>query len=187
MTGRYEREWQRFLNATDPAKFGTRLRTEFRKAAVQIGQRFVLIARQKITDKEYEPNALITILLKGSTTPLVASDGAPFRSKSIAYEVTDDFGVFVGAMRFTNDRGADIALILHEGAIIDTNKNPQVRPAVFAKLRESVPKMPKITKGNGLWIIPPRPYVNRVLESSEFQDFTVHAWEKAWIRTWQNT
>lgn len=129
-------EWRAFLDTLDPAAFSTRLARGAAMAGERIGRQFQRDARNRIRGKDYAPNSTVTVILKGSSTPLV-DRGDLFQA--LTFEVVDPYTVRLGVMRrAVGDQGINVALILHEGATIDTRKHPRVRAKVFAMLRDKL-------------------------------------------------
>lgn len=148
------REWASFLDTLDPKAFKTRLAKGSAIAGSRVGRWFEREARKRIRAKDYAPNSPVTVILKGSSTPLV-DRGDLFQG--LTYDQPDPYTVRLGVMRrAVGDQGVNVAAILHEGATINVKRYPQVRRAVFAKLRDSLsaerlaalnPKARKAVKG----------------------------------------
>lgn len=129
-------EWRDLIDAIDAPKFEARLYRGARIASERVGQYFQREARRAIRRRDYVRNSPITVIMKGSSTPLV--DGGDL-FQGLTYEVPEPFNVRLGVMRRkVGDKAINVAAILHEGATIDVGKHPQVRRAVFAKLRDQL-------------------------------------------------
>jgi len=129
-------EWQGFLRDMDPKAFKVRLERAASKAGARVGQRFQRDARNAIRGGAYAPNSPVTVALKGSSKPLV-DRGDLFQG--LTYSQPDAMTVQLGVMRrAVGDQGINVALVLHEGATVNVKRYPQVRRAVFAKLRDSL-------------------------------------------------
>lgn len=189
--------WAAFTAAMDPHKFEARLRQYVGMANERIGRQFVARARRKITEKAYTPNSPITVILKrGKSTPLVDKGDL---NQAISYDLPDPWTVRVGVVkRKVTAEVWNIALILHEGAVVDVAKHPGVRRKVWAMVAESLGNRKGMNKaqrrsmtdaagavasGGGprkdLWIIPPRPYIQEPLEEASFAVFARKTWEAA--------
>jgi hypothetical protein len=127
-------EWRAVLDTLDPGTFAARLAKGTSIAGERIGRQFQRNARSRIRGKAYGENSPVTVILKGSSTPLV-DKGDLFQA--VTFEVIDPYNVRLGVMRrAVGDQAINVALILHEGATIDTRKHPKVRAKVFAMLRD---------------------------------------------------
>lgn len=186
--------WSSFAKAMDSDAFRKRLEANLKLANGRIGQQWQARARREIRAGAYAPNSPITIILKGSSKPLVA-DGDLFQS--LAYDASDPYKAKVGIFRArSGEKAVNVGLVLHEGATIDVGANPQVRKAVWAKVREKLSLTGKLGKasksavtgaaaslGGGaaksIWTIPPRPFIMSVIESGSFQAYTLKTWNQA--------
>lgn len=196
----FDKEWKRLIKATDPQKMQKLLEKNFRVAARRIGLTFVKFATKAIKRRDYLKNSPITIAFKGSTMPLVTGSGQGELIKAIGFEVIDAFHVLVGTKGLgkKGSGGRDLTEILHNGAVIDMRKHPQVRRWLFwmmgqkmkgnrAKLAskgESYGRMPDgSARPTGVIVIPPRPYIMAILRNDEFQSEV----QKHWAAAWHNT
>ncbi len=129
-------KWRDLLNATDPADFERRIVNEVARAHKRMGRRFVKDARAAIRAGAYARNSPITVLLKGSSRPLVAG-GTLFQG--ITWDLPDPYLLRVGVLRTkAEDKTINIAATLHDGATIDTRRHPQVRRKLWAMVRDAV-------------------------------------------------
>jgi len=115
------------------------------------------------------PNSPLTVLIKGSSRPLVdrgdlrqgIETDVSFRPNAIVGQV--------GVTRTAKNRDGkslhNVAMMLHEGATIKVT--PEVRAAVFAKLRERQGGGVRFNGGGGsrTWIIRGRPFIKEPFES----------------------
>lgn len=187
--------WEAFADAIDPVKAMPRLERNMTIGLQRIGRQFVRQARLAIQSREYAPNAAITIILKGSSAPLVAAGGDLFQALTFAVAPGAKASTMALRLGITRQRSGEeivnIGWILHEGAEIDTNEHPQVRAAVFAKVAEALGNVGKLSKRSreavrkaaggelgesvagppGVWIIPPRPFILNITETPQFQGF----------------
>lgn len=132
-------DWQKFLDAMDPAKFRQRFDKEAREGLATVGRAVVREAKQLIRDKAYAPNAQRTIDGKhGSTTPLVDTNEMVNNMRFQTGKDPEGNFVTIGTNR-RDDRGDNVAVKLHEG----------VRG-----------------RGPGGWYIPPRPFLRRPATST---------------------
>ena len=199
-----DRAWDEVIRALDPAKVAASLRRELGRGYLRIGERFVAIAVKAIQAGEYAPNSEITAALKGSTKALV-NDGDLMAA--ITYDVDlADMAVWLGANKAAKRKskgGREVEMInlvrvLHDGGSVDVSKYPQVRQAVFARLRdiatgkapggdrakarEILDRMAVQSRskggsgggGMGIWIIPSRPFIEAPIGKPEFEAVVDH-------------
>jgi hypothetical protein len=116
------------------------------------------------------PNAPLTILIKGSSRPLV--DRGDLRL-SITTDVAGEGRNVVGAVGVLRRRRAkrgrkmmNIAIALHDGFVVRVT--PQVRAAVFAELLKRQGKRSTEPRGGGTttWRVRGRPFISQPLEES---------------------
>lgn len=123
-------------------------------------------------EKHGVPNAPLTVLIKGSSRPLV--DHGDLRN-SIESEVRGKGREVVGAVGVTRARRArrgkkmaNIALYLHEGFTIRVT--PKVRAAIFAELRKRRGRKVRSSGGSGggssTWRVKGRPFIREPLEEN---------------------
>lgn len=126
--------WEGFDELLNSDKFYRRLTRNINRANKKIGRRFVRDARRKIRAKAYTQNSALTVILKGSSKPLV-DKGNLFQS--ISFDQPNPWVVRVGVIKSqAGGKMVNLAAILHEGATIDVGKHPRVRKAVWAKVRK---------------------------------------------------
>jgi len=102
-----------WTDATDATAFGKRLARNVRRATKLNALAAVKEMRATIQSGGFKANAPLTVALKGSSKPLVAS-GDLFQSISI--EQINDDEIFVGVLR--TEEGFDLVNIVHNGAVI---------------------------------------------------------------------
>jgi hypothetical protein len=203
--------WDAYLKAMDARDFRARLARRLATAADRVGRTFVASVRREIRAGVYAPNSPVTVILKGSSKPLV-DKGDLFQS--MTYQVDGPYHLNMGVIRAkSGDKLVNVALIVHEGATINVKQHPKVRAKVWAMIRsklspEALAALNRrqrasvssaagtlglskkghrwterqrrwwfashpSTAGSGpardVWIIPARPYLARVAESSDFQ------------------
>lgn len=137
-------EWKAIENALSPEEFEARINHFLPLAHERMGRRFVRDARRLIRSGAYAPNSPLTVLLKGSSKPLV-DKGDLFQSITFEntrwpgrrFVISTALGVI---KRKAGPRAVNIAQVLHDGATIDTRRNPAIRRAVFAKARDALAK-----------------------------------------------
>lgn len=126
--------WKAFSEALDPAVFKARLEKNLLRAGERIGRQAQARIRRSIRAGDYAPNSPVTVILKGSSKPLVDT-GALFQS--ITFDQPNPWTVRVGVLRKSaGEKQVNIAAVLHEGATIDVGAHPQVRAKVWAMIRE---------------------------------------------------
>jgi len=137
ITGR----WREFERALDADAFRRRLEHQIEIAHTRIGRMIIKKIRRSVQARAFAPDSPVTIALKGSSKPLVHHGDL---LQSITYDGVRTGPPTARALRIgvikrkAGEKMVDIARILHDGATVDTARHPQVRRAVFAKLRESV-------------------------------------------------
>lgn len=185
-----EANWKRYLEALNPAQLSKRFAYYFRIAHQRIGQDFVRIARNEIIHEQpYEPNAPLTIALKGSSKPL-ADTGELIRS--LGYQVKGHTKVKLGVGRSKQVGRRQLYEVLHNGARIKVTpamarfmamklskmlRDGDVKGRTKANRRDhkariaaSLEKFTNASRGKSLgwWVIPARPFLERPLNSDEF-------------------
>lgn len=129
-------EWSALVKALDARDFRARLAKALGIAQERVGRDFQARARRAIQGGVYAPNSPITRAIKGSSKPLV-DHGDLYQS--ITFQVADPYTLRLGIMRArSGQKAVNIGLVLHEGATIDVGKHPQVRRAVWAKVRDAI-------------------------------------------------
>lgn len=129
-------DWRTFIAALDGDALQARLKKQLTVANKRIGRQFVTIARRRIRAGSYAPNSPITVILKGSSRPLVDRGDL---MQAITFDSKDWTTLKVGAFRATaGAKRVDLVRILHDGATIDVRKNPKVRIRVWAMVRKAV-------------------------------------------------
>lgn len=196
-TSKQRRAWDAWMLATDPRDLQRRFKRNFLRAQGRIGQDFVRMARQRIRGKEYAANAPLTVALKGSDAPL-ANDGdllgdlryrvegydkvrvgvgpSPKKGGREVYEIIHN-GARVRVTRkmliFMRARLASMeAAGAYKGRTKQARREHQAAVEGASRVIGSVltPKK-RIASGGGggYWIIPPRPYIDSVIDTEDFQ------------------
>lgn len=128
--------WSSYLKVLDPVEFQHRLEHEVRRANQRIGIQFQARARRAIRDGKYHPNSPITVILKGSSKPLVNKGDLV---QQISYDQPTWNEVRVGLIKQkTGAKPINLGHILHEGATIDVTLHPNVRRKVWAMVRDAL-------------------------------------------------
>ena len=138
-------QWREFVENLDGNKFQRRLDMELRRANELIGKKFQRTARGLIRAAVYAPNSPMTIILKGSSKPLLDRGDL---YQAITYDVEGPYAVRVGVIkhRLKGADALDVAWILHEGATINVAQHPKVRRKMWAMLRERMAGIAKLSK-----------------------------------------
>ena len=138
-------QWRAFVQGLDGNAFQRRLHGELLKANELIGKRFQRQARGLIRAAVYAPNSPMTIILKGSSKPLLDRGDL---YQAITYDVEGPYAVKVGVIkhRLKEGNALDVAWILHEGATINVAQHPKVRRKMWAMLRERMANLAKLRK-----------------------------------------
>lgn len=194
-----DKEWADLLDTLDGPKFEKRLGRALQMAHGRIGRQFQGDARRAIRSGDYAPNSPMTVILKGSSKPLVDNGDLAL---SITYDQPDEYQLRLGVMRSSaTDKEINVALVLHEGATIDVAKHPKVRMAVWAKMKDSMAQYRRADKrfkkaraikgaaalmGTGakggskdIWVIPARPFILAAVDNPVFERFIADQYAKA--------
>jgi len=168
----------------DASRFSGAIATNIDRATVANAMLAAAEIRRRIRGKRYTPNAALTTLIKGSSTPLV-DEALLFQA--VTHQRIDGKTAFAGVIRRARGKGgdlADIATMLHEGASLPVT--PAMRglfyvlaqatqgkrdPAtltgraaeIFAQLKGKGPIYP-LKPGTTVIVIPPRPFLREVFE-----------------------
>mgnify|MGYP006908240361 FL=1 len=166
--------FQDLLHLLDPDRFREALEKHLATAHARVGQEFVTRTVTTITRKKpFDPNAPLTVALKGSSTPLV--DRGDLVSR-ITFEVVSAVRVRLGiaSPKLDAGKGRYLYEVLHNGATIPVT--PAMRAAVMAKLQEKMgdeafDRMADFFRNGpsrGFWVIPPRPFLKHTFERPDF-------------------
>lgn len=129
-------DWSDLLRSLDPEVFEKRLARGLVVAHSRIGRDFQREARGRIRAGVYTPNSPITIAIKGSSKPLVATGQL---QQGIGFEVASPLLLRLGVLRSAvGDEVVNIGAVVHEGGVVDLDKHPKVRAAMWAKVGKSV-------------------------------------------------
>lgn len=195
--------WDDLEASLVPAAWNEALERHVTRAHKIVGLAWQTVARRMINSgTAYLPNSPMTVLLKGSSRPLV-DNGDLFQA--LTYQATTQpggvmtlrLGVVRGRKGGTDER-INIAHILHEGATINVGTNPQVRRKVWAmardrlrsagelrdKQRDTVLKAAGVLSTGGgatrsIWVIPSRPFIERPTMDGGFQKAAKKAYTRA--------
>lgn len=192
-------DWDRMDRALNWAVFGPVLTARVRNANEAIGMKFRAMAVRKIRAKEYAPNSPITIILKGSSTPLVHHGNL---IKAISYKLQNPFELRVGVIKTeVGEEQVSIAQRLHDGFTMDMRNKPEERERLLAEvgramvsISERKPAQRKAMNAAatdmlfglggasgkpGIWVIPGRPFLEAVLRDATFQGYVKERWTNA--------
>lgn len=149
---------KRFKKMFAKTFFMGELKKQVRKQNKILGISFEEKVRREIKGGKFAKNSRLTELLKGSSKPLIA-DGDLWAS--ISSDVYRYLELRVGVVRRDPRTGANIALILHEGATIKVT--PKMR-AWFRRRHVETGGLVKPLKASTHEIrIPPRPFFKQSL------------------------
>lgn len=196
------RGWERLQRQFDPERLKKRIAVMLPIAHEQAGKRFVAIATEKIDGRAYEPNAALTVALKGSDLPLVGSDG--HLREAITYKVRGARRVEFGSKSPKLPSGRALYDVLHEGVTIKVT--PKMRAAVMAKLNEDRQRIMGLKRkskqrkaqlawideahkalaefkgsASAYWVIPPRPYLREVWQDEAWRSFAKRTYHEALV------
>lgn len=128
--------WDAFVAGIDPAAFRHRLERHLTDANERIGYQWQSRARRLIRAGAYAPNSPLTVMLKGSSRPLVRR-GDLFQQ--LTFEPSGPYLLRVGVFKArAGPELVNVGLVLHEGATIDLKAHPNVRKKVWALVREAL-------------------------------------------------
>lgn len=180
-------DWTAFNDAIDPDKFKARLESRLAVANRRIGAQFRATSQRWIRSRKFEPNSPITIILKGSSAPLV--DGGDL-FQQLTWDSPNPYELRLGVVRQrAGDDLVNVGLIVHEGATINVGLHPQVRRKVWAMVSEALRRSntlnPRQAKSVGaaaeslgsgaqaqdVWVIPGRPFILGPLQSPALVGF----------------
>lgn len=167
-------EWKKFKNLLHPEEFRKRLEKEVRRAMVWNARVMLKDIRMRIQGKEFAPNAPLTVILKGSSTPLVDAGSL---WQAFTYELIDSFTAFVGLLRTARNKQGkpiiNLGYILHEGAVIKVTE--RMRRYFYALAREK-PGVKPLRPDTKAISIPPRPFIKRTMEDEEIKKKVIENW-----------
>lgn len=185
------------MRALEPARVNAILDAVYKSAFQRIGEIAVAAIRNAIRADEYEPNSPITVILKGSSKPLVDHGDL---IQAVSYSQPTPRSLQVGMIKTVVAKGEtyNIGVILHEGASIDVGAHPKVRTKVWAMVSEALGTRRRgasLTStwraavalagshgGSGrkdIWIIPARPFISGPLQGPAFQAKLERVYEMA--------
>lgn len=185
--------WASFLKALNGPAFEARLRGSLLVANERIGRQAVARIQRSIRAGEYAENSPVTVILKGSSKPLVHKGDL---YQQVSYEA-QPFSLRIGIFKRSAGQDAvNLGLVLHEGATIDVAAHPAVRRKVFALMNDALGKKRagksrKATvaasaafgAGGGpaksVWTIPARPFIANPIGASSFRAFALQQWGNA--------
>lgn len=190
--------WHGFQKALSPNGLHSRLERQVRIANMRIGMQFEANVARSISAGIKPANSPLTVILKrGQSKPLVGRRGGDLQ-QATSFHRPIWTTVYLGVTRVkAGPEAVNIARIVHDGAVVDVAKYPQVRRKVFAMMREASGEklrtkaqsssragaMATVGSGGGgsanLWIIPPRRYIEDVVSSPAFKAFARKQWAEA--------
>lgn len=184
--------WKRFEKAIDPKRFEEVVRRNIRQASIRNGKLAEAFVRAQITAGRYAKNANLTVMIKGSSKPLV-DHGDLFRA--VTSVVVDDYQVFIGIVRSEGEY--NLAVALHEG--VEIRVTPAMRGLFFVLWQASIGQMsPGALTGRAaeLWerhpggwkplsastnqiVIPGRPFIEAAFKNGELKRQATANWNMA--------
>lgn len=191
--------WRRLRAVLSPAAFSSELEKNIRKATQFNALLAKAAIQERIQASKYAANAPLTIIIKGSSKPLVGLGARLFRA--ITYKMVDSYTAFVGAIRKGGDVDAvNLIETLHQGATIPVT--PAMRGMFFflwklttgtmnpARAEGRVKEIYEQIEGTGKIIyplrdtttaihIPPRPFMKDVFEDASLAAAMRANWDKA--------
>lgn len=189
-----DKRWKRLEKKFGAAASSKIARKHLRRASMVIGKKAEATIRKEIESGKFEPNAPLTVGLKGGVNePLKGTRaGAPL-FKAITSKVIDDYTVFVGVLQ-TNDE-YNIAVAIHEGTTIAVTDKMRGLFHILAR-REVDPAIPLSERAQELWdampggwhplkpstvaiVIPSRPFIRQAYNKGDMQKFARQFWNDA--------
>lgn len=191
-TLRKDRGWAQFQKALDGSKFKRILAKHLRRASRLNGKLAEAAVRTAIRRGVFAANAPLTIMIKGSSKPLVDNNDL---ANAVSSTLVSDTELFVGFTK-TSDL-YDIALSVHEG--VEIRVTPSMRGLFFALWQASIGKLDsaKLTgrakelweRQPGGWLplkdstnfisIPARRFLEEAMSDEEFKRRVKQNWERA--------
>jgi hypothetical protein len=146
-----------------------------------VGVNVARSVRDQIQKGRYQPNAALTVALKGSNEPLKGKRTGELW-QAITHQVIDDFTVFVGVLRSHGDY--NIAAAVHQGTTIGVTSKMRAMFFALWKMTIGVPgaeltskRAQQLWEWNKVWypisratkaiVIPARPFMTRAFRSQE--------------------
>ena len=186
-----DKGWDKYATALSGVKLNTRTKAHLNRASKRIGLMAVKQVRAAIKGSGFEPNAPLTVAIKGSTKPLV-DKGDLFQA--ITFEVVNATTVFVGVLQ--TDRFYNVALNLHEGVEIGvTHAMRQLFHFLWQasvgkiKASELSPRGQQLFERFKDWrplkeetraiVIPGRPFMEKAFEDTGLRLMVQLEWQKA--------
>lgn len=184
---------KRFQAALSASGFDSAVKKHILRASIKNGKMAEAAARQVIRRGGFEPNRPLTVMIKGSSKPLVDQGTGLFQA--ITSKVVEDFTVFVGVLRSSG--AYNIAATLHDGAVIKVTD--AMRGMFFALWKASTGEMdPSQLEGRaaelwerapGGWLplkkstshitIPARPFMLEVFRDAALRKKAKRNWNMA--------
>ena len=173
--------WDKFAAATDPWKFKMAMDVKFRGATIENSKDVKHEIRRRIDGQEFAKNAHLTILLKGSSKPLVGgttgyggSDVGGTMLKSLDYNLLGHYTAVIGVKR--NRAGHNVALIVHQGAVL--KMTPKRHKWLEVNIGKALGK-PKSGVGWNAIVIPSRPFIIKAMQDPALQKRLIDRWARA--------
>jgi hypothetical protein len=173
--------WAGFERALEGRTFNAAARKNMRRAMGLVGVNVARSVRDQIQKGRYQPNAALTVALKGSNEPLKGKRTGELW-QAITHQVIDDFTVFVGVLRSHGDY--NIAAAVHQGTTIGVTSKMRAMFFALWKMTIGVPgaeltskRAQQLWEWNKVWypisratkaiVIPARPFMTRAFRSQE--------------------
>lgn len=173
-------DWDRLEHTLNPVRFSKALERNVAIASRRVGIEYRKDVRDAVKEKLYDPNAPMTIAIKGSSMPLV-------RDRDMLLAITSKtktpWEVVVGILRQTKRRDAksgkermwNVAAILHAGATVKVTQ--RMRAMFWRRWKNGEPGWYPLKDSTKYIVIPARPFFKEPLEANEekYVDF----WDEA--------
>lgn len=175
------RGYDALLRIIDPVRALKRVQRKTREAMHRLGAELVREMTNYIdSEKHGKPNAPLTVLLKGSSKPLVEKGDMRM---SLAYDLRDtkretvlEVGVTRKASKKMKKGKINVALLVHDG--FEFRVTWAQKRYIMAQLRlksktlkEAEAKLRSFAAGNraAVWRVPPRPFVRESMQDADLR------------------
>lgn len=194
-------QWKRMAAAVDAKRFQENLEANLNKATAFNGMMVAGEIRRRIKARKYAKNSPLTVLIKGSSTPLI-DDGDLWGA--VTSKNLNSFTVFVGLLRssIASDGHSiiNIAEFLHQGGTIPVTEHmrnmfillaevgegkrerstlegrvAEIAKALGRRIKDIKPLRPETTH----LVIKPRPFLRDVLDDPTIHKKCQDNWRKA--------
>jgi len=185
---RFTGPWQLWGELIEPGDFDRRLRRNVGAATRKNALLVVRAIRERIQDRRYAENSILTLAAKAPKDKPLVDAGALFGA--ITHVMLDDYRAFVGVKR--SARGPDgeslanVGEVLHEGRTWQPSRAQVAAVMIKARENKAGAKMLDATPPSGgskTWVIPGRPFIRDVIEDAGLARDIEENWRAAVAKT----